>query len=87
MAKLKVREFGMTLHMKLEGGHSYTYAGYLDEPGHPMDGKQIIRKVWSAKKKEESAVEYMVVDGTPEPPIFKNLVFLMDHYKLKPLQE
>jgi len=83
---MKVREFGMTMHMNMGNGHSYVYSGYLDQPGHPMDGKQIIKKVWSPKKGDRET-EYMVQDGTPEPPTFKTLTFLMDHYKLKPLEE
>lgn len=86
MAKLKVRSFGMTTHMKFDNGHSYVYAGYLDEPGHPMDGKQILRKVWSPKN-GKAETEYMVVDGTEKPPTFTSLILLMSHYKLKPMQE
>lgn len=88
MAKLKLREFGMTMHMKLDHGHSYVYTGYIDQPGHPMDGKRFFKKLWSPKKGHgEPDIEYSLEDGTPEPPKFKKLVFLMDNYGLKPMEE
>lgn len=50
MAKLNVKEYGMTLHMNMADGHRYVYSGYIDVPGHPMDGKQIAKKNVVIKK-------------------------------------
>lgn len=87
MAKLKVQQFGMNMHMKMDHGHLYSYSGYIDQPGHPLHGKTIMKSLFSAKKKEESKVTWSVDDGTKEPPTFNTLILLMDHYKLKPVEE
>lgn len=87
MAKLKVSQFGMTMHMNLgKGCHSYMYSGYIDQPGHELHGKKIFNSKYSEKGKAQES-KWSVDDGAKEPNWFNSLLLLMDHYKLKPIPE
>lgn len=55
---------------------------------HAVHEKKIHMVKYNAKKKtDESYLFYEVADGSPEPPQFKTLKELMDHYQLKPMEE
>lgn len=85
MAQFKVSQFGMTLHMNHgKGRHSYTYSGYIDQPGHQLHGKQIFKGVSSKNGKIEE-ITWSIDDGSKEPQSFNNLTLMMDYYKIKPL--
>lgn len=87
MAKFKVSQFGMTMHMNLgKGCHSYFYSGYIDQPGHELHGKQIFKSVYSEKGKQQE-VKWFLDDGSKEPNKFNSLGLMMDHYKIKPIEE
>lgn len=91
---LAVRKFGMIHHFNMEDKNILTYGGYLDYPGHALDGKQVFKTTVTPKidpnpsglckfgKPEHS---YTVDDGTPEPPLFTSIILLMDFYKLTPV--
>lgn len=86
---LAVREFGMTMHMSMDKVHLSNYSGYLDYPGHPMDGKRIVKSAAVPKNGYmnfgKSEVTWMVEDGTDKPPVFPTVILLMAHYNLKPI--
>jgi len=95
MGKLAVHKFGMTMHLNMDHGNTALYSGEINQPDHKLHGMTIQKKVFTPKNPRNGSglgrygtpeVEWIVQDGSEEPPVFKQLQQLMDHYKLKSIE-
>lgn len=89
---LAVRDFQTICHLSLEDRGVLTKQGYLDYPGHELDGKIIFKTIITPRTLDQESgfsewgtpeVTFQVQDGTQEPPVFTDLELLMSHYKIK----
>lgn len=85
MSKLKVKDFRCVMAMDCSDKGIMTYQGFIDCPGHDLDGKEIFKTTVTPKVKgqyQKPEHSFSVADGSAEAPLFTTLASLMDHYKL-----
>ncbi len=86
---LAVRQFGLRMHMNCENEGILVRGGFLDYPGHELDGKEVFQTITTPKTNGQwgkGVSTFHVDDGTKEPPVFNSVILLMDHYKLKSVE-
>lgn len=81
---LAVRQFQCNSCMDGEGFGIMIYSGFLDYPGHPLDGKLIVKQITMyADPLRKNEVAYKILDGSENPPEWNSVALMIDHYKLE----
>lgn len=85
---LAVREFKCVMAMDTDKSEIMTWEGYLDYPGHELDGKKVFKTVVTPKEHGsygKPEISYSIDDGSNDGPVFTSVSLMMNHYKLKPV--
>jgi hypothetical protein len=79
----------MVMHLNASNGHAYKYEGYIDAPGHAIDGAKIITTKYHPKKRANKPTEAATIEHQIEghTTTFTSIKDLAEHYKLPIIQE